>query len=203
MHAQADPAQTDPDGLFALAQQGDQAAWRVLFETCYPKVVRTIRRRLNSASAMRSRFDSADFVNDVWKSLAAKSDRFDFPTLASLVRFLEDAAQQKFVDEWRRLNTQKRDVGRERRLDGLAGEGIAYEPPSHDPTPSQFVQEHETRQRLLAAGRSEAERRIIELRNLGYSNEEISRETGWSLRAVQRFLKKLLDSWQAEGAEEA
>jgi RNA polymerase sigma factor (sigma-70 family) len=164
-------------------------------------VVRTIRRRLNGASAMRSRFDSADFVNDVWKSLAAKSDRFDFPTLASLLQFLENAAQQKFVDEWRRLNTQKRDVGRERRLDGPPGEGFGFDPPSHDPTPSQCVQERETRQQLLEASRSEDGRRIFELRNLGYSNEEIAQQTGWNVRSVQRFLRKLEDSWKAFGAE--
>jgi hypothetical protein len=36
MQPHIDPARPDADGLFARAQRGDQAAWRILFETCYP-----------------------------------------------------------------------------------------------------------------------------------------------------------------------
>src|SRR5690242_17664948 len=68
------------DNLFARAQTGDQDAWRELFETCYPKIVRVIRRKLQSPS-VRALYDSTDFASDVWKSLAANADRFHFPTV--------------------------------------------------------------------------------------------------------------------------
>lgn len=189
------------DGLFARARAGDQAAWRELFETCYPKVVRVIRRKLNGASAMRSLYDSTDFASDVWKSLAAKSDRFDFQTVGALVAFLTQAAEQKLIDEQRRLHTQKRDIARERPITGMAGEAQA-DLASADPTPSQFAQAREVREWLLA-GQDGEERQVIELRDQGYTNEEIAERTGWHLRKVQRFLKDLKhqhDSWRASGA---
>ena len=82
---------------------GDQAAWEELFYTCYPKVVRVVRRKLNAP--MRSLYDSTDFASDVWGSLVAKSDRFDFPNVAALMAFLTKAAEQKVIDEYRRGHT--------------------------------------------------------------------------------------------------
>src|SRR6266446_8260813 len=42
-----EPEARDPDGLFARARAGDQAAWEELFRMCYPKVVRVVRRKLD------------------------------------------------------------------------------------------------------------------------------------------------------------
>ncbi len=184
----------------ACARNGDQAAWRELFDTCYPKVVRVIRRKLHGASAIRALYDSADFASDVWKSLAAKSDRFDFPNVGALMAFLTQAAEQKLIDEQRRLHTQKRDIGRERPISGLVGEATG-DLASGDPTPSQFAQAREVREWLLA-GQPDQCRLVIELRDQGYSNDEIAERTGWHLRKVQRFLKDLKDlhdSWRASG----
>lgn len=194
-----DSARSEIDGLFARAREGDQDAWRALFARCYPKVIRVIRRRLNGSSAMRSLYDSADFANDVWKSLAAKSDRFDFPTEDQLMAFLTQEAERKLVDEHRRLHTQKRDIKRELRLEAVRPEERKVDLASPDPTPSQFFLGEEAREKLLE-GKSEDERAVIELRDQGYSNEEIAQRTGWHLRKVQRFLKDLHDSWDASGA---
>lgn len=201
MNRAHDSARPDADRLFERARQGDQDAWRDLFEECYPKVLRVIRRRLGRQSSLRSLYDSSDFANDVWKSLAAKSDRFDFPSIQALISFLMQAAEQKLIDERRRLHTQKRDIDRERRLEAMAVGDEPYVLASGDPTPSQFAQEVETREWLLA-GRSGAERRVIELRDQGYDNEEIAEQTGWHVRKVQRFLKDLKeqhDSWRTSG----
>src|SRR5579864_5278284 len=109
-----DSSSQGADGLFARARAGDQMAWEELFRTCYPKVIRVVRRKLNSP--MRSLYDSADFASDVWKSLAAKFDRFDFPSIDSLLAFLKQAAEQKVIDEYRRRHAQKRDIDLECRL---------------------------------------------------------------------------------------
>ena len=196
----SDVAGSEIDGLFARAREGDQEAWRALFARCYPKVIRVIRRRLNGSSmAMRSLYDSADFANDVWKSLAAKSDRFDFPTEDQLMAFLTQEAERKLIDEHRRLHTQKRDVEREVRVEAVGSKGLPLALRSPDPTPSQVAQRDEARQRLMD-GKSEDQRLVIELRDHGYTNEEISERTGWHIRKVQRFLSDLQKSWQASGA---
>src|SRR3954452_8396285 len=112
MSQPTDTASETSDGLFARARTGDQTAWRELYDACYPKVLRVIRRKLNSP-AMRSLYDSTDFVGDVWKSLAEKPEKFDLPTLRELVAFLSTAAERKVIDEHRRLHALKNDVGRE------------------------------------------------------------------------------------------
>src|SRR3954465_13429199 len=100
MDQSAQSSGPNDEGLFARARAGDQAAWEELFRTCYPKVIRVVRRKLDRP--MRSLYDSTDFVSDVMKSLAANLDRLDFPSLGSLIAFLAQAAEQKVIDEYRR-----------------------------------------------------------------------------------------------------
>ena len=188
-----DSSHTDADELFARARSGDPDAWDELFRTCHPKLVRAVRRRLSSP--MRSLYDSTDFAGDVWKSLVAKADRFDFPTLDHLLRFLAKAAEQKIIDEHRRLHAQKNDVGRERPLEAATAEGsLGRALASPDPTPSKVAVAGEVLERLRD-GCSDVEREVIDLRLRNYPNAEIAPRVGWDLRKVQRFLKDLSDSW--------
>jgi RNA polymerase sigma factor (sigma-70 family) len=192
-----DSSGVSPDGLFARARAGDQDAWEELFRTCYPKVIRVVRRKLNPP--MRSLYDSADFASDVWKSLAAKIKRFDFPSIESLVAFLKQAAEQKVIDEYRRQHAQKRDIDLGRPMS--AGHGNAVEGQalfSAEPSPSQVAQASEGLEQLRA-GLSEKEREILELKRLGYTNDEIAERVGWHIRKVQRFIKDLHETWQTSG----
>src|SRR3954453_606312 len=160
----SDSSDFDSDELIARARAGDQAAWEELFRTCYPKVIRVVRRKLDRP--MRSLYDSSDFVSDVMKSLAANLDRLDFPSIRSLIAFLAQAAEQKVIDEYRRRHTLKRDITRERAM--VTADGIDLKPTalaSHDPTASQVAQASEARDRLFA-GQDEFERRVIELKRL-------------------------------------
>src|SRR5689334_21165052 len=146
MDPMSDSANFDSDELIARARAGDQAAWEVLFHTCYPKVIRVVRRKLDRP--MRSLYDSTDFYSDVMKSLVANLDRFDFPSIGSLIAFLAQAAEQKVIDEYRRQNTLKRDRTRNRALS--TGDGEDTRPmalASPDPTASQVAQASEVRER--------------------------------------------------------
>ena len=106
-----DSAADGLDSLFARARGGDQAAWRELFDASYPKILARSGGELNSP-AMRSLYDSTDFIGDVWKSLAERPENFDFSTLDDLQNFLAKAAQQKVIDQYRRLHAQKNDIER-------------------------------------------------------------------------------------------
>ncbi len=188
-----DSSHSAADALFARARSGDQDAWDELFHTCHPKLVRAVRRRLSTP--LRSLYDSTDFAGDVWKSLVAKADRFDFPTLGHLLSFLAKAAEQKVIDEHRRLHARKNDVGRDRPMELATADGA--EPralASPDPTPSKVAVAGEVLE-LLRDGCSEVEREVIDLRLRNYPNAEIAPRVGWDLRKVQRFLKDLSDSW--------
>src|SRR4051794_23127126 len=183
MNPMLDSSTYNTDELIARARAGDQAAWQELFDTCYPKVIRVVRRKLDRP--MRSLYDSTDFFSDVMKSLAANFDRLDFTSLGSLIAFLAQAAEQKVIDEYRRRHTLKRDITRERAM--MTPDGIDLKPTalaSHDPTASQVAQASEARERLFA-GQDEFERKLIELKGLGYTNNEIADVSGWHVRRVQ------------------
>lgn len=177
--------------LLARAKIGDESAWEELFRTCYPKVVRVVRRKLDSP--MRSLYDSTDFASDVMKSLAANFGRMDFPSINSLMAFLAQVAEQKVIDEHRRRRTLKRDVTRERPISGFRGAETPIAIPSDDPTASQLAQANEVHEQLLNRS-DETERRVLKLRELGHDNQDIADQTGWHVRRVQRFLKDLRDS---------
>jgi RNA polymerase sigma factor (sigma-70 family) len=187
-----DVSNHDPGDLFTRARAGDQDAWRELFETCYPKVLRVVRRKLDRP--MRSLYDSTDFASDVMKSLAAKFDKFDFPSLDSLHAYLVQAAKQKVIDEYRRRHTLKHDIGRERSVDWVGeGDPLGHALASGDPTASQEAQASEVHERILAH-LDETERKVVDLKHQGLSNSEVAEVTGWHVRKVQRFLQALNDS---------
>ncbi len=149
-----------------------------------------------NSPALRSIYESSDFVGDVWTSLVEKRHKFDFPNLEALTAFLKLAAERKVIDESRRLHTDKNDVNRNRPIAGFAGGGANM--PSDEPTPSKYAQAREAREWLIE-GQTGVPRHVVELRDQGFENEEIAHRTGWSLRQVQRFLKNLSDSWRARG----
>lgn len=190
------PAPSDDlESLLVRMRGGDQQAWKVMFDACYPKVQRAIRRRMTSR-AIRSLYDSTDVANDVWKSLAGNWSRYHFDSVDALMSFLLKEADCKLKDASRRHHTRKRDCTREQRLESSdEGSYHAWEPASDDPTPSQVVAADETCELLLGKLSSE-EREVVELRRVGYSTEEIAARVGWNLRRVQRLLQSLERHWR-------
>jgi RNA polymerase sigma factor (sigma-70 family) len=180
-----------PGNLLDRARAGDQEAWEVLFNECYPKVVRVIRRRLNRP--MRKLYDSTDIANEVMKSLAAKFHHFDFSSIDGLRAFLVKAAEQKVVDGYRHGHAQKRDLGRDRVFS--SGDLENWEPADASPTASQVAVAVEE-EGLLLDGQSGDHRTILELKIQGFSNSEVARSTGWHVRKVERFLQNLRGIWR-------
>jgi RNA polymerase sigma-70 factor (ECF subfamily) len=132
------------------------------------------------------------------KSLAAKADRLEFASFQSLLAFLNQAAEKKVIDEYRKAHTLKRDVTRVCPLDAAGdGDGDGGRPlgvASGDPTASQLALAGEAHERLLA-GQSGPNRDAIVLKEQGYTCTEIAEQTGWNLRKVQRFFKGLQESF--------
>lgn len=185
----------NPDELFQRARAGDQEAWSQLVNHCYDKVRRVVRRKLNPP--MRSLFDSTDFTNDVFTSLVAKSDRFDFPNMAALKAYLEQAAEKKLIDEYRRQNRQKRDLKRRQQMP-VDDDGATIEPASSEPTASQYAVGRETEAAILNQ-RNEGVRKVLVLKGEGHTTQDISVETGYDVRKIQRLIKKVSDSWFLRG----
>lgn len=104
----------------------------------------TVRRRLHQR--MRRRYDSLDFLQDVWVSFfSGPLDEYDFNDPQLLIKYLSDLAFRKVTDEYRRsFRSKKHDVSREQSLEATGREGgKPLDPPVRGPTPSQVAMANE------------------------------------------------------------
>lgn len=206
MSMPSDRSSSDRVNLFARARAGDQAAWTELFDTCYPKVVRAVRANLGrmgpyNGRILRSIYDSTDIASDVMKSLAAKSDRFEFESVDDLMHFLTHAAQQRVIDEYRKMHAKKREEFR--KVSIHKPDGGLYDTPAGDPTASQQAQAREAGDRI-EAGLSEQIRRLIRMkRDEELSNQEAADRLGWDVRKVQRVLQAIKEQWERKQGQGA
>lgn len=167
----------------------EEAAWE-LVETYGPYVLRSVRRILDAD--IRSKFDSADFVQAVWVSFF--SGRCDYRRLhkpEELVAFLTTMARNKLITELRRRKkTQKYDVRRELKTDPwrLALNSAAA---SRDPTPSQWAMARE-RWQLIMHNQPDHYQEIVKRRLRGETYQSIAEEMGLNERTVRRVLERIL-----------
>jgi RNA polymerase sigma factor (sigma-70 family) len=169
--------------------EGSEDAARELLDRYGEHILRVVRRKLSRD--LRSKFDSQDFVQAVWASFFAKLPRrrgFDRPQ--ALIAFLVTLAQNKVVDAVRqRLQTQKYNVNRERRLEGsVAAEAEALV--AREPTPSEVAVANDEWRRLLAELPERYQRMLVLLRE-GYSQKDIAHELGVNEKTIRRVLDKL------------
>jgi RNA polymerase sigma-70 factor (ECF subfamily) len=170
---------------------GDPRAYDRLYQR-YGAVIRAaVRRRL--APRLRCRFDSMDFVHDVWASIfAIPKEQLQFDSPEAMRGFLQKIAYNKVIEVFRQqFDTQKRDVTREVRLEPLELDRQTALP-SPTATPSQWAIAGEEFERLLSQF-PHGHRVIIERLRDGYSIEDIARLTKVSTSTVSRVVRRLKD----------
>lgn len=178
--------------LMRRVREGSQDAARELVELYQPHILRAVRRRLNRS--LRSKFDSTDFMQAVWASFFANlpaSNSLD--RSESLVAFLSQLARNMVIDEFRRrLQTDKYDLSREKSLDSssIFPERALVGP---SPTPSQLAVARERWDQLLQ-GQPPLHQRILALRRLGNTCEEVATKLGVHERTVRRVIRKISSS---------
>src|SRR5947209_4307143 len=93
--------------LIQRLREGDAEAARTVYERYGEDIIRVVRRRLSRK--LRSKFDSLDFVQDVWASFFARRPPENiFASPEALFAFLARVAQHKVIEATRqRLQTQK------------------------------------------------------------------------------------------------
>jgi RNA polymerase sigma-70 factor (ECF subfamily) len=174
--------------LIAGLRARDPASVEALCLRYAPFIRAAVRRQLHSG--LRTRFDSLDFVQDVWVSfLAIPTERYTFDTPEALLAFLTRMAHNRVIEVFRqRFATQKNDITRERAM----GDDGAHQLRSPTATPSQWVIADEQWEQLR--GRfSEGQRAILELLRDGHSYEDIARLANVSLSTVNRIVRRLKD----------
>jgi RNA polymerase sigma factor (sigma-70 family) len=176
--------------ILARLRAGDLAAAEALYRAYGPFLRVAVRRRLHPR--LRARFDSLDFVQDVWASfLTLPADRYAFDTPQALLAFLNRVAHNKVTEVFRqRFGTQKDDVTRED-PDGTRA-AARDQLPSPGPTPSQWAVAGEAWERLLSRV-PPGYWPILERLREGYTHEDIARMTNVSIATVNRIVRRLKD----------
>jgi RNA polymerase sigma-70 factor (ECF subfamily) len=174
------------DRVFA----GSQEAAEELIGAYGPHLLREVRRKLNKK--LRPKFDSVDFLQEVWASFFAhlpRARRLAGPQ--DLGAFLIRLARNKVIDAVRqRLEGQKYNVNREQPLyDSKADRRETFIAPQ--PTPSALAISREEWDRLLQEQPLVYREILVRLRD-GKSFTQIAREVAVSVQTVRRVVRRVL-----------
>jgi DNA-directed RNA polymerase specialized sigma24 family protein len=175
--------------LVARLRTGDPAGVDGLCRKYSPFIRAAVRRQLHPR--LRTRFDSLDFVQDVWASFfAIPNERYTFDTPQALVAFLTRIASHRVVEVFRqRFGTQKNNITRELET---TDNDVPDQLWSTAPTPSQWAIAAEEWVRIT--GRfPEGHRMILEWLRAGHSNEDVASLANVSLSTVNRIVRRLKD----------
>jgi RNA polymerase sigma-70 factor (ECF subfamily) len=185
--------------LFARVRAGDEAAASDLLRRFEPEVRMVVRGKL--PRALRTQFDSMDFVQAVWTSVLTREgpDPARFSSARHFMGFLAGVARNKVYEAYRRRTTRKYDLGREEPLYVRRGNReVPRELAASDPTPSKAPQAEERLDQMLE-GRSPLEQRMILLRRRGLTFEEIAEELGVHESRVRRLVESVRERLEARG----
>jgi RNA polymerase sigma factor (sigma-70 family) len=164
--------------LLRQAQAGSDPAARELIDRFGPFILRVIRNRLDPR--LRNVFDSADFSQAVWASFfAVPPQKYDFQEPEELVRFLEEVARNKIVEQVRRRLGTRREIPLEDSQKVIAPTATA----------SQEAIARELWQHALAKQPHHQE--ILNCFRGGLSRKEIAKRMGISERTVRRAVRRL------------
>lgn len=186
-------------GLIARANAGDEAAARELRQV-EDDIRLIVRVRL--PRALRSRFDSMDFVQSVWESFLSDEDRrhLEFKDSDQLRGYLAGMARNKVLEAHRRSQSHKYDLSREESLYVRRGaQDVLRDVPSSDPTPSQDVVARDRVENLLGVGADPQLSEMIRLRLEGRSFEEIATQLGLHERTVRRKMEGIRERMEKDG----
>jgi RNA polymerase sigma-70 factor (ECF subfamily) len=183
--------QQQPEEFTSLMQRiraGSEGAARLLVEQYGHHILRVVRRMLHKK--LRSKFDSADFQQDVWASFFANQPQTTFDHPKALAAFLAKVARNKVLMAHRtRCRFQRHNVNREHSLDGSAA-FQAEKVTGREPTPSQLAVAQEKWEQLLE-GQPPRHQRILTLVRQGYTQQQIAQELGVDERTVRRVIRKV------------
>jgi RNA polymerase sigma factor (sigma-70 family) len=184
--------------LIARARAGDEVAAGDLLRRFEGEVRTVVRGKL--PRALRSQFDSMDFVQAVWTSVLTKDgpDLAQYDNSRRLMGYLAGVARNKVFEEHRRrTQTHKYDLKREEPLYVRRGNReVPREVPAPDPSPSQDAQAHDRLAQLLK-GRSNLDRQVVDLRRRGLTYEEIAQRLNVHESAVRRIVDGIRQSLEA------
>jgi RNA polymerase sigma-70 factor (ECF subfamily) len=180
--------------LMRAAEAGSEEAAHELYETYVKYVLRCVRHRM--WHRLRSKFDSQDFVQQVWASFFNDRGSLpDFQTPEDLVAYLRSMAENKVAGEGRHRRIPKRNLALEVAV-LEDSDTVGQHPATRLPTPSAVAVFNEQFDRLIEQ-QTEETRAVAQLRYEGNTFEEIAQCLDMnesSARKVMRSLKRRASS---------
>lgn len=175
--------------LLTQIAAGSQEAARTFFDQYGPHILQVVRRRLNRR--LRTKFDSEDFMQDVWASFFRHMPPPGiFSSKQAFMAYLATMASNKVVETVRQRQQGKRYcINRETSLDGSAWLE-ARNTRGSDPTPSEVASAKEAWRQMLRL-QQPLHKRILVLLRKGYSHAEIAQMLNLGSKRVQRLLQRL------------
>jgi RNA polymerase sigma factor (sigma-70 family) len=180
--------QNDFAALIQQVREGSQTAWHELIAVYGEHILRVVRRKMHRA--LRTRFDSQDFVQAVWASfIAFVPERYDFDRPEELIAFLTQMAQNKVIEAVRqRILTQKYAASREISMSLSCPAVARFE--ARQPTAEQILIAREEWQLLIERQPDDHQQMLLMLGG-GRGQREVARELGLNEKTVYRVLRKL------------
>lgn len=195
------PPPSSFEELIRQASQGSEEAVWLLLERYSKNILRVVRRHL--PTEIRSKVDSTDIVQSVWKSLIRTGANLDSSaTPEQFIAYLAGIARFKVYETHRHYTTMKAyDVKRERSFNSLTSprDGASTRQQDLDPQdrraqePLDIVSTREMWRRAIELS-GDRGRRIVELRLQGLTLAEVADRLQISLSTVRRSLDELFTS---------
>jgi RNA polymerase sigma factor (sigma-70 family) len=174
--------------LLHEAQAGSEQAARELYETYVAHVLRCVRNRM--WRRLRPKFDSQDFVQQVWASFfVGQTQMPDFETPDDLIAYLIKLTTHKVTMEGRRRRQPKNDATREEPIDDR-GDPIGPHPATHLPTPSAVAVFREQYEQVVENQQPET-REVAMRRYEGHKFHEIAADLQMHERNARRSIRRL------------
>src|SRR5262245_23864103 len=177
--------------LVAPWRQGNQQAAELLFQRYANRLITLARNRI--PAKLTSRVDPEDVVQSVYRSFfaRARAGRYELQRGGDLWRLLMTITLHKLYKQIRRYQTEKRDLGRERNCPSAEKFAALHAHlQASEPSPQEaatLADELGVVMRTLAP----VQRRMLELRLLGYDLDEIAADVHCSERTVIRVLQRI------------
>ncbi len=191
------PDPTDSRILADLYRAGDPEAARVLFDRYVDRLVGVARRRLSQALA--SRVDPEDVVQSVFRTFFGrlKEGRFQLDEQDDLCKLLVRITVNKTLRQVAFQKAAKRNPAHEAgQQDAEQGRLLAVL--DQEPGPEETVAFLDHLEHFLAK-LSPKERKILELRVQGCTNDEIAAELHTTDRSVRRVFERIRGLAEQEG----
>lgn len=180
------------DDLLRGLRAGDNAA---VAEFCrqYGGIVEQLAEK-HLGGALRRRVGADDVAQSVCRTFVMRAARGEFVLEdgGDLWRLLCAITLTKVREQARFHGREKRGMQGEQHFDSIAPDGALRIPESagREPGPQEAAEFAETFERLVA-GLDADERRIVELKLAGHTNDEAAEQIGCSERTVRRLMKRI------------